>query len=252
MLKSKPFGIRGEISPSVVEIDEDFYYGNDKDFFVSIHDGVLEISYDKEENNNRAHKIGMNFVYAWSFRNFKINVDFNQSWKSDLRGNKTIEISVYDSVSVKDRVITTTVVKKDMSYSIKQKSDSYNFSNDFNIVKKAEVDETLFLVLGYFNDEVLSLNHRQVMSGTHKIIEQITKYLGNGNNQTGRELLSKLAGCNKQHIDDLMTFVQNGRHSKIWLDSKRSQLLNKRQIFSMEECIFRVKRLINAYISFIS
>lgn len=243
MITNKAFGIRGSIYPLnlIKDIDDDFIYENR--IFISIHKGVFEACYDNEEDESSVRKIADIFIVAWSLRNFKIVVDFNQSWKFDSHKNKIIGVSVNDSIFIKDRVIITTTLKKGMSYVVKQTNDSYNFSNDIDIVRKAEKDETLFLILGYFYNEVL--NENQMMSGVHKIIEQITKHLGNGNDKVGRLLLAKLASCDKEYIDNLMTFVQKQRHSKIWLVLKR--ILPIKQVFSAEECVTGVKKLIQAY-----
>lgn len=239
MATNKPFGIRGSIYLSVKDIDGDIFY--EDGIFISIHDGVFEVGYDKEKDGDRVRKIANIFIAGWSFRNFKIIVDFNQKWQPDSHGNRIISVFAHDSVSVNDRVITTTTLTKGMHYVVKQTNDSYSFSNEISTVRKAEKDETLFLVFGYFYNEVL--NGEQMMSGVHKIIEQITKYLGNGDDQTGRKLLAKLASCDKQYIDDLMTFVQERRHSKIWLALKNL----KQPVFPTEECVAGVKKLIQAY-----
>lgn len=243
MITNKAFGIRGGIYPLnlIKDIDDDFIYENG--ISISIHNGVFEACYDKEEDESRVRKIADTFITTWSLRNFKIVVDFNQRWKFDSRKNKIMDVSVNDSVFVKDKVIITNTLKKKMSYVVKQTSNSYNFSNDIDMVRKADKDETLFLILDYFYNEVLEED--QVMGGVHKIIEQITNHLDSRNNQNGRHLLAKLANCDKQYIDNLMTFVQKQRHSKIWLVLKR--ILPIKQVFSAEECVARVKNIIESY-----
>lgn len=241
MPTNKPFGIRGKISHIAKDVHDVFSY--EGGIFISIHNGIFEVGYDKEEDENKVRKIADIFMAIWSLRNFKVSVDFNQNWKQDSRKNMIIGVSVNDSISIKDRIITTTILKKEMSYVVKQSSDSYNFSNDIDMVKKAEKDDTLFLALDYFYNEVL--NENQTMNGVHKIIEQITKHLGSGDDKTGRQLLAKLASCDKQYIDNLMTFVQKQRHSKIWLVLNR--IFDAKPVFSAEECIDGVKKLINAY-----
>lgn len=244
MITNKSFGIRGVIDPPIKDINDDFSYENG--IFISIHNGVFEVGYDKENDEDSVRKIADTFIAAWSFRNFKVVVNFNQTWKPDSHKNRIISVFVNDQIFVKDRVTTTTTLKMEMSYVVKQTNDSYNFSNDIDIVRKADNDETLSLVLGYFYSEVL--DEGQIMSGVHKAIEQITKHLGSGNDQLGRQLLAKLADCDKEYIDNLMTFVQKQRHSKIWLVFKK--IWQSKPVFSTEECITGVKKLIQAYATY--
>ena len=232
MPTNKPFGIRGDINPPIKDIDDDFVYDNG--ISISVHDGVFEVGYDREEDENRARKIAAIFINEWSFSNFKICVDFNQSWKLDSHGNKTIGISVHDSLSVKDRVIITTTTKIGMSYVVKQKHDSYSFTNNINIVKKAEKDSTLFLVLGYFCDEVLGAERPKV--GVYKIVEELSKKVG------GKKQLAQLVGQNQKYVDAITESVQDHRHALAWLVLKRVKLT-----ISEQECIERAKKLIRAH-----
>lgn len=232
MPTNKPFGIRGDISPSIKDIDNDFVY--DDRISISVYDGVFEVGYDTEEDKNRALKIAVILINGWSFRNFKICVDFNQSWKPDSHGNKTIGISVHDSLSVKDRVIITTTTKRDMSYVVKQKYDSYHFSNDLDITKKAEKDETLSLVLDYFHDEVLGAERPNV--GVYRIVEEIFKKVG------GKRQLAQLVGQNQKYIDEITESVQDHRHALAWLILKKAK-----PIINEHECVERAKKLIRAY-----
>lgn len=168
----------------------------------------------------------------------KISVDFNKNWRPDISGNQKIGIELNEKLSVSDRVITSTTMKLGCGAFIVNKNDSYSFQNDTDIVKKARKNETLSLVLKYYAE---TLNPDQEKIGVHRAIEQIIKYLGKGNDRSGREILAKMAGENEQYVKDLMEGIQERRHSLAWLTFKKCKFLSE------QESISRAKKLIEAY-----
>jgi len=230
----KPFGIRGELIPAEAfrDIKEDITYKDN--IIVSVHDKVLEVGYDKEIDKERAQNIVQDFVTSWSFRNgAKIEVNLNMSWKPDINGNRAIGIEMHESVKACARIMTT-ATKKGMSYVVKQHSDSYSFINDISLVKKAENDHVLSLILRYFYEEVLDAEKPKV--GIYRIVEELDKKMG------GREKLASLVGEDKKYINDIMESVQEHRHSRAWLDYRKVRV-----ILSDQEGINRARKLIQAY-----
>lgn len=231
---NKPFGIRGELTPpgAFRDIIDDIIF--DGGIVISVHDKLLEVGYDKEEDKECAQKIAQSLIVSWSFRNgTKVGAMLNTSWKPDSNGNKVIGLELVENIKVHDRVITTVKVKT-MAYIVKKHSDSYSFMNDTDLVKKVEKDQVLSLVLRYFYDEVLGAERPKV--GISRIIEELTKKLG------GRENLGRLVGQGKKYINDIMESVQEHRHSLTWLISQGVKVK-----LSDQECIDRTKKLIQAY-----
>jgi len=236
---NKLFGFRGSINPSSAFTDIIDSINYDNDITISIKNGVFEVGFDKEGNREEASKIANNYINSWMMRNgIKINVDFNQTWKPNINGNKDINIDLHEDLAVHDRVTTTTMSLGCGTF-IVNKNDSYSFQNDTDIVKKSQKDETLSLALKYYAE---TLDHGQVMAGVHKAIEQITIHLDKiNNNRLGREELAKMAGENRKYVDELMEGVQERRHSFAWLSRKPCKTLGE------QESISRVKKLIEAY-----
>lgn len=236
----KPFGFRGIITPPIKNLNEDIPYNDG--ISVSIRDGVFEVGYDKEGDEEKAHRVADNFIAAWAFRTgFKISVNFDQTWKPSSTGGKHVSISLSEKIRVSDR-ITTSVIRKELTYVVKQKSDSYSFLNDVTLVKRATEDETLSLALNYFYSDAYDEKH--AMGGMHKAIEQITKHLGDGDDKKGRTILAGLVGRDVSYINELMTSVQKQRHSKIWWVRQ-----NQKPSIDQGECLNRTRQLIDAYAS---
>jgi hypothetical protein len=233
----KPFGIRGDLIPigDFKEINEDITH--DGGLVVSIHDGIFEIGYENETEKIRAQKIAEEYIAWWSFRNVrKISVNLNMSWKPDGKGHRRVEIMLVENIGINDRLITT-VIKKEMSYVVKQHADSYCFSNDVELVKKAENDEVLSLVLKYYYDEVLNADHPKV--GVYRIVEELEKKMG------GIEQLAALVGKGKKFITDIRRSTQNHRHAFLFLGR------SWRPSLSEQECVERARLLIQSYAALI-
>lgn len=236
---TKPFGISGSLSHSSIfrDIEDNILY--DEGLVVSRHNEILAVGFDKKEDRGRAEKIAKEYIVSWSFRNnIKVDVIFNSSWEPDTSGNLVSKSEFHESVTLHDRVIIT-VIKKELGYTVKQASDSYNFENDTNLVKKAEGDPTLSLILEYFYNEVMDAPRPKV--GIYRILEELEKKLG------GRESLARIVGEKKIYVDDIMQTVQEHRHSLVWLISKKVKV-----VLSQQECLDRTRRLIDAYIKSIA
>lgn len=236
----KPFGFRGTLTPKSAfkEIEENHSF---KNILVSIKNGIFEVGYDKEDEKDRALKIANALIASWSKRNnIKIEIEFNQSWQVKPGTNKFIAMGLHDEVKAVDQVVTTTVTMKVMAYIVKSHSNSYSFTEDIEIAKKAETDETLAEALKHFHDEVI--DHKKPMYGIHKAIEQIIKHMPGKNENEKRNKLAEITGYDRLYIDDLMTSIQVERHSKEWL---RLHKIGK--IIEDKECIERAKNLIDGY-----
>jgi hypothetical protein len=233
---NKPFGMRGSLSPFEVFRDLKDVIIHEGSIVVSVYDGLLEVGYEREEDKERALKIANDFLAAWSFRNgIKAQAAFNTWWKNHDGNNRAKSIDLVENVTVSDRRITTTQTQKGMAYIIKNQNDSYSFANDTDIVKKAEKDSTLSLVLGYFYEEVLDADRPKV--GIYRIVEELADRVG------GRKQLAELVGERKKYVDDIMMTVQSHRHSLSWW----TKIKGIKQKISEQECIERAKKLIAAY-----
>ena len=139
----KKYGFRGTLEPSGAfkDIKEELIFGNIK---IIIKDGVFEVGYDHIDEKERAYKIANSIIASWSKRNnLKITIEFNQEWEVKPDGNRFVSIGVYDEVKLSDRVITSSVTIQGKAFIVKPHNDSYSFTNDIDIVRKAEQDETL-------------------------------------------------------------------------------------------------------------
>jgi hypothetical protein len=232
--EDKPFGIRGSLIPATAfkDIKEDIAY--DSGIIFSVHDKIIEVGYDKKEDAERAKKIAKDFIASWSFRNgIKVEARFNTSWKPDQNANKITELELHENIKTHDRV-TTTVIRKGITYHVKQRNDSYSFTNDTGFVKKTEQDKVLSLVLKYFYEEVLEAERPK--GGIYRIVEELAKKL------EGRENLAHLVGQKKKFINEIMESVQEHRHAWAWLRSNKVKTS-----LSEQECIDRARRLIQSY-----
>lgn len=237
---NKSFGFRGSITSqsAVKDIDDKLLFGNIE---VSVENSVFEVGFDNESERDEAMKIANSLLASWSLRNsVLISVDFNQSWRTQPSSNRSVSIKVSDEIHANDRVITTSVIMKGMTYIIKPIGDNYSFANDVRIAQRAVKDETLFLALKYFHKEVVG--KKCPMYGIHKAIEQITKHMPGKNETERRTNLANIVKQDKSYIDDLMTTIQIQRHSKEWLKFKKV-----RKIIDDLECKSRATNIINAY-----
>jgi len=234
------YGLRGELNPKSAfkEVDQFFFIEN---ISFNIKNCLLEIGYDNTEDKEKALRMANTLLASWSKRNhIKVTAEFNISWEVKPNGGKSISMCVNDQIKTTDRVVTTSVIMKAMAYIIKPISDSYSFLNDVENVKKAEKDKTLSLVLSYFHEEII--DNKKPMYGIHKAMEQIIKTLHGKNDSEKRDYLAVVVGCSRKYIDDLMSSIQNERHSEEWLRLQRiGKLLNN------QECIERASKIIEAY-----
>ncbi|MFA5996957.1 MAG: hypothetical protein WC791_00550 [Candidatus Paceibacterota bacterium] len=230
----KPFGIRGTLFPkgTFKDVSNDILHN---DMLISIHDEIIEVGFNIEEDRTRAEKIARDYIASWSFRNnTKATSDFCQSWKPDVNGNKVIELNLHEDLGVSDHhIVTTTVTIKGLSYVIKPLGDSYSFENDADILNKKNGDETLSLVLQYYHNEVMGADRPKV--GVYRIIEKLMHEVG------GEEPLSKMVGESKKYVNEIKQSTQEHRHSLGLANGAKA-------IISQEECINRTRKLIQAYI----
>lgn len=233
---NKPFGIRGTLFPKEL-FDSMVTNISHGDMCISVSDGIFEVGFDKEEDKVHAEKIARDIIASWSFRNnTKATIEFNQSWKQDSGVGHTLEIMNHEDIQVSDRAITTTATILGLSYVVKPISDSYDFENDADIIINNS-DATLTLILQYYYNEVLGADRPKV--GIYRIIEALTSKIGD------RDALSKIIGEKKKYVDDIMQTTQEHRHSP-------SQSGGAKVVLSEQECINRVKKLIQAYIDSIA
>lgn len=240
---NKPFGIRGAIIPNTVCKNINKTYSIDE-IDIQIKDDIFEVGYDTQSDETKARHIAQNMINSWQLRNgIKISVDFNQSWKMESSGSKTIGINLSDSTTASDRVMmvtTTTHIIKGMAYIIKKESDSFSFDDDVKMAEKALKDQPLSEALEYFGSEVVQ--GQRPLYGIHKAIELLMKHLGNGNEHKGRRKLATLAGKTETYISELTETAQTQRHSSIWLTTQ-----GVKKILNEVECKERAKTLIEAY-----
>jgi hypothetical protein len=223
------YGIRGNIKPELKDLKNDFLY--DDIFSIHIDSGLFEIGFEKSTDKERAYKIGETFIQSFNSRTgLKLEVDFNGSWKPDIKGNRVSNFSLSDSVGISDRQkITTTVQIKGMAYIVKPEYDSYNFSNDIEMVLKAEKDETLSKALKYYSEEVLGDD--KPLYGIYKALEEMTKKL------SGAKELAKLVGESEKFVSEIKQTAQSTRHART----------SAPKVLSESECRARIQRLLNAY-----
>lgn len=236
--EEKPYGIRGTLNIALKDVHDDIPVSNN--MIVSVRDNVMAVGYEDPKDKEKAELLGHTYCHAWTFRTReRVSVAFNAFWQPDENKNKTIGISLHDTITAHTR-IQTTVVRKGLTFVVKQDNDSYSFLNDTDMVAKALRDNTLAMALGYYHEEVLDPQH--AMSGIHKVIEQITYHLDPNNITNARLQLAIMAGVHVSYIHEVMETVQERRHSEKWWFLKR----NKAQI-SLSECIDRVQNLLRAY-----
>ena len=235
---NKLYGFRGSSELIPKDVNESFSY--DKGIEFSIHDGIIEVGYDNVNDESDARVAAEALIAGWSIRNQKLDIDFNQSWKSAENGHRAISVSLSENMTVTDRVATTTVHIKGLAYIVTGRSDTAGFAQDVYTALKAKNDQALALALKYLHDE--GLDRRTSAVGIHKAIEQLTITLGSGNISAGRTKLAQLAGVSRQYVDELMESVQEDRHSRSWLS--RGGTVRK---IDDAECLTRAKTLISRY-----
>ena len=107
----KPFGIRGGLTPpeAFKDIKNDIPY--DGGVIVSVHDKIIEVGYDREEDKEHAEKIAHDHLVLWSFRNgIKVEALLNMSWKPNANGHRDIGIELHETVKVSERITTTVII----------------------------------------------------------------------------------------------------------------------------------------------
>lgn len=233
------YGLRSELNPKSAfkEMDQSFSIEN---IFFTIKNCLLEIGYNNEGDKEKALRMANNLIASWSKRNhIKATIEFTQSWEVKPTSGRSISMCVSDDIKTTDR-ITTSVIIKAMAYIVKPIGDSYSFSNDIETVKKAEKDKTLSLVLNYFHEEIV--DNKRPMYGIHKAIEQIIKSLPGKCDSERRDYLTAIVSCDRQYIDNLMSSIQNERHSEEWL---RLQKIGK--LLDNQQCVERASKIIESY-----
>jgi len=223
---NKPFGIRGSLQPPIKDIENKFNFDA---FSISIKDGVFEIGFDNAEDEEQARILVRQLLDSWSFRNnHKIEVNLNQKWKPLPEGKRHIEIELHEHIGISDRVMTT-VISERMAYVVVQSEDSYHFSNDIEMVRKASSNEALASALSFYSGEVLE--SQRPLYGLYKAIEVMSREVG------GDSQLASLINQPKRFVEDIKQTAQPTRHAYTPANEKLTE----------SECRERVRRLLGAF-----
>lgn len=231
---NRQYGFRGSIVPTDIgsRLNEAHMIDGIE---ILIKDSVFEVGYDTQTDEQKARKIANNLINSWRVRNnVKLSVDFHQTWQPNPQGGKDIGLTRSETLHVTDRAITiTTRIIKGVASIIKPFGDSYRFTNDIEIAKKALTDNTLSESLKFFGEEVV--DDDKPLYGIYKAIEVITDHLSGD----GRDALGRLAGENKKFVSDVMETANFSRHGNP----------QGRNLLSESECKDRARILLQAYAS---
>ena len=201
----------------------------------SIHDGVIDVSYDKALDRERAEGGARLFMLANALRTgVHTALNFNHNWEKQPGGGKLLAVDLTANVTVAER-LQVQISRQTITgrACIIGAYDSASVTNSSELVEKASKDPVLEKALAYF-DEALSESARPLY-GIYKSVEVITKHLGKG--VEGRRKLGVLAGHGAKYVEDLMESTQRTRHA----------ITFARTVLGQEECIRRAKELIEAY-----
>lgn len=230
----KLFGFRGVINPSSLVQDLIDEWNQDGIFF-SVKEGVFEVKFTNEKDEEMAQKLAKSHIAAWNFRNdTKLTVDFNHSWKPKDNSSFHI-IGLKDSVKAIDRIIVNTT-SFTVGARVVSKSDSASFLFNQPLVEKSIKDEILSKALNFYSEEVV--DEKRPFIGIYKALEVlIDKLKANGEKKDGMKVLAELAGKSMKYVDDVMQTAQHQRHAKTAVKISLSE----------QECKSRAKTLIDAY-----
>jgi len=238
---NKPYGAQGQIiNFPFQDLHETFY--NQDGIEIEVRDGILSVGVDDKSELEEAKQLARLYIAAWSERqNFKITVDFNHTWQTNLQGQQHHQLEVVDHIGVSERlqiISTTHQISIPMTASLvtQQMYDSASFTNDTAIWQKAQKYPTLKSAIFYYSEEVV--DDERPLYGIYKALEAITSFL-HKNEKVGRKLLAQLAGQSFSYVDDVMQTTQIKRHHKTSSTRKISD----------EECRQRAKILIDAFAS---
>jgi hypothetical protein len=244
---NKPYGAQGEIANfPFKDVHAPFY--NDNGIEIEVKDGILYVGVDNESKLEKAKELARTYLSAWSLRqNIKVGVDFNHTWKTNVRGNEAHFLELHETAQVSDRVQIQTVTHQGTRNATgrakivtQQMYDSASPANDTPMVNKALQDTTLKNALRYFSEEIVSDNRPLI--GVYKAIQELALHLGKGSERKGKAELAKLIGKNEKYVSDIMETTQTDRHSSEWLALKKAKA-----VLSDNECKERARLLINAY-----
>lgn len=222
--KSKPYGIRGELSePEVFKTHKEKWTKDGIDFLIE--NSCIEIGFDNPDQEELAREIADNYVLAWSIKNnCSLKIEYNISWEPNS-GKRLIKMGLEDKVDLSEHITTVT---SDRKMHIVGTSDSISFIENEDLVNKSLSDSILAEALKYYSEEIVGDDNP--LYGIYKSIEVIKK-------SVGTKILAKIAGVNKKYISDVMQTTQIKRHA----------VHKARRILTDGECKERAKKLILAY-----
>ena len=233
-MEEKLFGFRGAIVPSSVvkNLTEEW---EQHGISFNIKEGVFEVRFSSESDEERARDLANLFVNAWSFQQgTKLSVEFNHSWKPKSNGGSFHSLVIQDTVKFSDRLTIVNSVITTAKARIIKKSDSASFVANRSMVEKCLNDKNLKRALEFYSNEVV--DDERPLYGIYKALEELTEKLKN-KGMDGRDALAKLAGKNKKYVDEVMETTQHQRHA----------ITVARKLLSEQECRSRAKVLLDSY-----
>ena len=151
-MEEKLFGFRGAIVPSSVvkNLTEEW---EQHGISFNIKEGVFEVRFSSESDEERARDLANLFVNAWSFQQgTKLSVEFNHSWKPKSNGGSFHSLVIQDTVKFSDRLTIVNSVITTAKARIIKKSDSASFVANRSMVEKWLNDKNLKRALEFYSN----------------------------------------------------------------------------------------------------
>jgi hypothetical protein len=238
---NKPYGFEAAVTPSTI-----FYMREtllvDR-IEISVHAGLLQVGYDREEDAQQARRAARALVDAWRARTYiPLEVNFEQAstWRPNAHGGVHREVSLIDHAGLTDRAYVDLETVGADGQPVRARLDSHSMLHDTPMLVKALKHKPLEDTLRFYSQE--GLNPKRPLYGIFKAIEAITYALRN-EQPDGRTALGKLVDKSKsndeakRYAGDIMQTANTIRHAQ----SKGTAVLTE------TECRERAYRLICAY-----
>ncbi len=230
-----PFGFQGAIRSSAA-FDGPIDTFTLDSITVTVEGGVFSVGYQREDQEQEARRLAGALIDTWMFRhNAKVSVDFNQSWRVEADGHRSVFVHLHAEGRAGAAAYATLTERDEHGNDITRVINPSSFANDQGLAEKACRDRTLEMALHYFTREVIE--DERPLYGIYKAIEEVTAHLAALHTTNGRTYLGQLAGHDKKFVDDLMETTQLQRHART----------HAKRRLSDEECHARAKMLIEAY-----
>jgi len=150
-----PFGFQGAIRSSAA-FDGPIDTFTLDSITVTVEGGVFSVGYQREDQEQEARRLAGALIDTWMFRhNAKVSVDFNQSWRVEADGHRSVFVHLHAEGRAGAAAYATLTERDEHGNDITRVINPSSFANDQGLAEKACRDRTLEMALHYFTREVI-------------------------------------------------------------------------------------------------